>query len=824
MTRTRPVQAAFSSGEIDPLLRAREDYQRQQTGLAMCQGFLPMRQGGFTRAPGTIFRGTTRNNAACRRIPFVFAANDSLSLEFTDGKMRVWRYGALVDASGGGTFELDTPYTDADLPNLDWMQDNDILYIVDGRQPMQKLSRLALNDWTIAEADLRKGPFLVQNLDKDKTIQCSGASTATAWSASASLAFGTEREYGGRIYELTNYTQDGVSINPGLTGTTPPTHGSGSATLTWTTGGGEDVTVNHAVTWLYLRDVSVATEGETTITGTGDIFAAADVGTLLRVEPTDITDVALWVGNLSATTGTLWRYDGNIYQLSGANTGLEAPVHDAGTVVARASSGTVTWTWVSSEVGILRINEYVNANEVVAEVLKPLPQPVIDDPTYRWAKSAWSETAGYPAAITRFRRRMYAANTETEPRTVWASVIGDFEDFEPSELDDAAFAYEIEGAESRNEIRWLKGGQKGVYIGAASEVYLGAGDGPRAPITPLTFNTELVDAEGAAGAQPVLPFGFPIYITANGGSVVESRYSFETEGNKPLEISLPSQHLGGEGFAQIVWQKSPGKLGWVRRDSGDLVAMIYDPDQDVLGWAPVPLAGGVVEDMDITRSADGTRDVLTLVVRRTIDGATVRYVEELADNRAAELGTVDQSAYNHAFGGAVFSVDPAQTVFNVPHLEGETVYAWTDQGQFGPLTVAAGGDVTLSSAVSDAIIGLADSTHAAETLPIRAQGRDGDTRGRQRRLHGAMGIEVYRTADGTMRVIEERFGQDPFLGTRRDLVPITASTPARPVRSGTARIDAPSGNCEAVRLRFDPVGIAPMTVTAIIPNIEEAGA
>ena len=132
--------------------------------------------------------------------------------------------------------------------------------------------------------------------------------------------------------------------------------------------------------------------------------------------------------------------------------------------------------------------------------------------------------------------------------------------------------------------------------------------------------------------------------------------------------------------------------------------------------------------------------------------------------------------------------------------------------------------MTLSSAVASAIIGLADATHAAETLPIRAAGRDGDTRGRKRRLHGAMGIELYRTADGTARVIEERFGQDPFLGIKRDLIPITAATAARPVRSGTARTDTPSANCDAVRLRFDPVGIAPMTVTAIIPNIEEAGA
>lgn len=54
MTRTTPAQLSFTSGEIAPLLHRRSDYLRFQTGLAQCRGFLPLRQGGFTRAPGTI--------------------------------------------------------------------------------------------------------------------------------------------------------------------------------------------------------------------------------------------------------------------------------------------------------------------------------------------------------------------------------------------------------------------------------------------------------------------------------------------------------------------------------------------------------------------------------------------------------------------------------------------------------------------------------------------------------------------------------------------------------------------------------------------------
>ena len=68
MTRSRTPQYSFSSGEISPLLWSRPDYQRNQTGMRKLNGFIPLRQGGFTRAPGTIFRGFTRNNAKARLI------------------------------------------------------------------------------------------------------------------------------------------------------------------------------------------------------------------------------------------------------------------------------------------------------------------------------------------------------------------------------------------------------------------------------------------------------------------------------------------------------------------------------------------------------------------------------------------------------------------------------------------------------------------------------------------------------------------------------------------------------------------------------------
>lgn len=738
MTSTRPVQVTYSSGEIDPLLHQRNDFQRWQTGMAIARGFIPLRQGGIARAPGTIFRGTTRNNQLAVRIPFEFARNDTLALEFTHLKMRVWRYGALVQ-DGGGVFELDTPFEEADLFNLDWVQDNDLVYIVDGRHPMQKLARLALNSWTIGDLTLEAGPFRVQNLDEAKTVQCSSAT------------------------------------------------------------------------------------GTITLSAVGDVFEAGHVGALMQIKPTDYNDIPFWVGNVSANIGDLVRNEGKIYKLvNGNNTGINKPVHEFGKV--RADHGSATkWEYLSDETGIVRITAVTDANTATAEVVKRVPQPAVGDPTYRWSFGAWNEIYGYPSRLARYKRRLYAANSATEPRTIWASSIGDFTNHEPSDEADGAFAYEIDGQGSRNEITWLAGGQRGIYIGALGEVYRGFSSAAGEAIGPLTFDTEMVDSSGSTRHNPVLPYGFPIYISIDKSRIQETRYSFEDDGSAPVELTLPSQHLGNEFFEQIVWQSAPEKFGWARRASGDLVAMIYDPKQDVLGWAPVPLAGGYLEHMDITVSADGAYDVLTLIVRREIDGQTVRYVEEQVVNRNALLGAVSEVHFNHAMASVTFEPAEPSAVFSVSHLAGETVWAWTDKGQFGPLIVAGNGDVTLPEEVGRAIIGLADDDHRARSLPITAAGRDGDTRGRPRRVHSGVGVGLFKTAAGAISVVEKSFANGEAVGFSQEMVPRGVGLDILSARSGIASVDIPSGHANEVCLEFLPVGIAPMAITALIPQVEEAG-
>lgn len=736
MTRTSPQQVAFSSGELDPLLHRRTDYQRYKTGMAICRGFLPLPQGGFTRAPGTLYRGAPLGGAQAVLVPFIFGQDDACVLEFTPGKMRVWRYGALVQ-SGGSPYELVTPYDAAAIQRLQWVQSADVLLLVDGVLPMQRLARAALDSWSIAAATLTTGPFRVQNLDEGLTLQAS------------------------------------------------------------------------------------AETGSITLTASAAVFDPAHVGALWLLQPTDYTTIPLWTGNEVVTVGSFRRYADHVYELmaTGANVGVNPPEHTEGT---QAVDGSTSWKHVTDGKGVVRITAVASATSATATVLKRVPKSCVDDPTYRWSEGAWSALRGYPATLAIVDQRLAAASTPSEPRTVWFSTAGTTLDFEPSSEADGSFAYAVAGGGGQNRIQTLAAGRSGLHVFAAGEEYSARSDTRAQVIGPTTAVFGLDSSIGAAPIRPVVPDGNPIFISRDRRRVFMVAYSLDDDANRPLNLSLPAQHLGAAGFAQIVWQDAPQRIGWLRRDSGDLCAMIHDPAEEILGWAPLPVAGGVVETMAVTPDASGARDVLTMIVARQIGGETVRMVEELAQTYGALTGTEPIAAAVHFF--AAISHDGAATdTFSLPHLAGQDVHAWTDLGEFGPLTVAGDGAVTLPEAVTRACIGLFDATHLAETLPIIAAAPEGSTLGRRQRLHAGLMVGVHRTAQGEVSIVERSFAQPDRETPRAKIVPRQVAASLTDAFSGVGEVQVVSGHASEQAVRIRPWSGAPLTVTAIVPTIQEAG-
>lgn len=147
------IQPSFSGGEISPTLAARVDLARYQISLKTCLNFLVMSHGGVRNRPGTTFVDSTLGDQQARLIRFKFNTNDACVLVFTNLKMRVVRDGQYVlNVGGTAPFEIDTPYTLADLAEINYTQSADIMTIVHTLHRPQELKRFANNNWTLTEA------------------------------------------------------------------------------------------------------------------------------------------------------------------------------------------------------------------------------------------------------------------------------------------------------------------------------------------------------------------------------------------------------------------------------------------------------------------------------------------------------------------------------------------------------------------------------------------------------------------------------------------------------------------------------------------------
>lgn len=156
MSRIVRVQTNFTSGELDPKLRARIDLQQYYNGLETAQNIVVQPQGGIARRDGTRFITELPASAgdAVRMVHFEFSVDDSYMLIFVDERMYVFKDGALItNINGSGNDYLTvTKITDAIIPTMCWAQSADTLIICQETVIPQKIVRGASDSsWTISD-------------------------------------------------------------------------------------------------------------------------------------------------------------------------------------------------------------------------------------------------------------------------------------------------------------------------------------------------------------------------------------------------------------------------------------------------------------------------------------------------------------------------------------------------------------------------------------------------------------------------------------------------------------------------------------------------
>lgn len=152
MADLRTYQPSFTAGELSPALGARVDLAKYASGLRTAINLFIHPHGGASNRAGLEFVREVKNSAHNGRlIPFQFNTEQSYELEFGNLYFRVFRDGGLI-ISGGVPYEVVTPYVHGDLDILVFIQEADVMYIVHPVYPVQKIARMADDNWTITAA------------------------------------------------------------------------------------------------------------------------------------------------------------------------------------------------------------------------------------------------------------------------------------------------------------------------------------------------------------------------------------------------------------------------------------------------------------------------------------------------------------------------------------------------------------------------------------------------------------------------------------------------------------------------------------------------
>jgi hypothetical protein len=153
MARFVNLQTNFSTGELDPLLRARVDLEQYNNALSKATNVVIQPQGGLKRRPGlkNIYELPASTANGVRMVPFEFSVDDSYMLVFVDLRMYVFKAGVLVtNINATGNPYLVTTIVSANLAELHWTQSADTLILTHPNINPIRIVRGATDaSWTI---------------------------------------------------------------------------------------------------------------------------------------------------------------------------------------------------------------------------------------------------------------------------------------------------------------------------------------------------------------------------------------------------------------------------------------------------------------------------------------------------------------------------------------------------------------------------------------------------------------------------------------------------------------------------------------------------
>lgn len=780
MPKASPIQTSFNAGEFAPELDGRVDIGKYANACSRLENFIPLAQGPARRRGGTKFVAEVKDSADRTWLArFEFNTEQAYILEFGDQYVRFFTDNGALLAGSPAAYNNAIAYVPGDLVSSGGTNYYCIATTTGNAPPnatyWYPMPAGGLYEipapWTAADLTNADGTFtlrMVQSGDilyivhPDYAPRKLSRSGATTW-------------------VITDFEPDGGPF--------------------------EDVDPDEAIT-VYAS----AQTGSVTLTASSSIFASTDVGRLFYLEQRKANGITQWATATAYTTGNLRRSDGKTYKaLNNATSGGVKPTHSVGAEYDGTAG--VQWEFQDAGYGWCEITGYTSGTQVTATVLSQLPDQtvLVANATTRWAFGAWGSVDGYPSHVTFFRDRLVFARAAD--RKLWFSVAGDYENFRDRDSGgvvtaDMAVSIEVQ-SDQANRIQYLMP-EDALIIGTAGGEHICRELTDSEAFGPANVTIVKSSEYGSKGVQPVRVGESILFVQRSGRKLREITYDALQDGYKTTDLSVLAPHMvqKGKAIVHLAYQKEPHSIVWAVRSDGALRGFTFNREQDVTGWHRHPIGGsGIVECVECVPSPTDDRDDLWMIVRRTIDGNTVRYIEFM--QAEWEDGDDQEDAF-YVDCGLTYDGAAATTISGLDHLEGETVKILAD-GATHPNKTVASGSVTLDRSASVVHIGLSCPAKLA-TMRLNAGAADGTAQGKTKRINRVV-VRLQDTLGGEMGPGETETDEILF---RSGSDPMDA---APPIFTGDKEIAWRGGyEKEAIvwYVNDDPL---PATVVAIMPQV-----
>ena len=398
--------------------------------------------------------------------------------------------------------------------------------------------------------------------------------------------------------------------------------------------------------------------------------------------------------------------------------------------------------------GYGKITGRTNTTVVTVEILEDMGS---SSHSTNWSLGSFSDTTGHPSCVTFFEQRLVFAATLNNPQTIYFSKSGDYENMDENRggtvADDDAIIYTI-ASNQVNAIRFMTS-TRTLIIGTAGGEFAVSGGGTDVAITPTNILIKKQSNHGAANIDAIPAGNATLFLQRAKRKLRELAYNFDVDGYVSPDLTILAEHISEGGLTQLSYQQEPNQIIWGTRADGQLIGLTYQREQQVVAWHRHIFggafgSGNAVCESVATIPTDNSEYQTYVIIKRTINGSTKRYVEFIHNY---DFDETDDTSFNFLDSQLEYSGSPVTTISGLSHLEGQTVSILAD-GATHPDKTVSSGEITLDRSASKVKVGLG-YTSLLQTMRLDAGSQDGTSQGKTKRifdiairLYESLGVEV----------------------------------------------------------------------------------